>query len=318
MNLLTLATHTSLDIEINTLKRTSNPYNNELEENNNKKIKKENLKGKELERMEDISSTIDQYVQTSNCIIKDISIPSDVQRLCKDPYGFFDEFHAFAKKKKSLEPLPFNSHLLGLSYCSCHPKEIREPLEELVVERMTEQHLKDKEITVVSVGPGAAYQELVYMAKLANAGFSKIRFVFIDRWLKEDYSSANACYDHFKSFCRQEMPGITFKFHTFTHLKNYTSTLKKQKSIFLQPHLLLLIDLGGCKVEEKNLNDYSFSLLSYQNIITRDTVIGFTSRIYTMLIKEWRLNAVSCQYDGNHCLSHIQLHRKEFSISPPL
>ena len=82
--------------------------------------------------------------------------------------------------------------------------ELRVALEGSAIDLLKQSYSLDRLVTIVSVGPGGAYQELVFIAKLAQAGFKKLLLVLID--------PADVMVGALSCFCDKHLPQCQIQF----------------------------------------------------------------------------------------------------------
>jgi hypothetical protein len=229
---------------------------------------------------------------------------SVVHRLCTDPYQFYKEikFSAAASKIDSLK-------LFRLCVCPNLNNVSREKLENHAMGLLSQSCATSLPLTIVSVGPGGCYQELVYLAKLANAGYKQINLVLIE---PENLSSHLAT---LSVFCKQNFPACTVNIIKFDDLEQYKNFFTS--SGLAKPNLLLLLDIDENFVNGKNLPDYSFELLQSNGMLEPKTVISYSIRPV-----EPNVNGVffpkffSCSYESSSSLNNIQSNRIEGLVHP--
>ena len=205
--------------------------------------------------------------------------PYLANELCNNPYPFYESrvtsFHRF--------PRLISPELLSLRLCHCHKLvgSARVFLEGNAIELLEQTHPKDKPLTVVSVGPGGCYQEFVYLAKLAKAGYKKIRLILIDPQVMPVESFRNLFENH--------LPESSFRVVHYRSLDQYRAAAHGS------PDLLLLLDLSDVpyNVNGQMLQDYAFSFLHQNHLLTKKSVIA-----YSNVVNENVARVACCSYDG--------------------
>lgn len=210
-------------------------------------------------------------------------------RLCADPYQLYQEL----RKPGSV---PISSCLLALRLCLCG-KVVgtgRQFLEENSISLLEKSHSKDSLLTLVSVGAGKCYQELIYLAKLIHAGYQQIQVVLIDH---NDIPK-----NSLDQFCKRFLKQCKINIIQYRSLKEYAASCQRQSH--LKPNLLLLLDITdkAYNVNNRPLPDYAFTLLKDQQFITENTVIAH-SMFSLKVIKEPVFSVVPtasyiCAYAG--------------------
>jgi hypothetical protein len=109
-----------------------------------------------------------------------MDIASQIDLLWKNPYLLYEKIVEARRPGQSIFPLIPALVFLGLCNCPKMPVSLRLNLEESSIHLLSQTHPKNAPITVLSVGPGHAYQELVYLAKLAHVGYKRITLMLID------------------------------------------------------------------------------------------------------------------------------------------
>lgn len=147
--------------------------------------------------------------------------------------------------------------------------DLRTKLENKSIELLQQTYpFKETIINVVSIGPGGLYQELVYLAKLAKAGYKQIRLIAID--------PAPIFIGALDFSCEQFIPAkITIE--QFSSLDDFIE--KSNQDSTLLPDLLLLIDLTDdkYKTHDQLLSNYSFDQLFQHNLLKNNTVISYST-----------------------------------------
>ena len=227
------------------------------------------------------------------------------ERLCNDPYQFFAEVKT--ANRNINEPFPFDVALRFLNICPCKKMDdsLRLKLEDCSIDLLKQFHPKDTQITIVSVGPGGAYQELVYLAKLVHAGYN-IQLVLID--------PAAVMVGALDKFCKDHLPG-NIDIIKYDSLELYIAEAGINQSLW--PDLFLLIDLTdkSYEIKHQTLTDYAFQLFQFNGLIKPKTVISYS--IVTKIIEQpeqyFTPKAICCSYDGSSNLSEIKSNRNEFA-----
>jgi hypothetical protein len=227
-----------------------------------------------------------------------------IYRLCHNPYQFYKEIQELRGQLPRTTDMDFNPYLLFLKVCPCKKmdNDLRVALEDSATDLLKQYYPLDSVITIVSVGPGGAYQELVFIAKLVQAGFKKLLLVLID--------PADVMVGALSRFCDEHLPQCHIEFYKYNKLEDYYQTAINQEN--LKPNLLL-IDLTDdrFKIENKTLNDYCFHLLQEKQLFKVGTVIAYSA--FEIGFKKFTIKAICCSYDENSSeLQNIKLNRKEF------
>lgn len=246
---------------------------------------------------------------TQSSILNDCSqhrsppVDSIIQRLCTDPYQFYEEIQL----SDVTDPI---SSLQLFKLCDCPNLDgvTREKLENHALGLLSQSCPTSLPITIVSVGPGSCYQELVYLAKLAKAGYKQINLVLIE---PENLSSH---LPKLHVFCQQNLPACTVNIIKFDDLEQYKNFSTSSNSA--KPNLLLLLDIDENFVNGKHLPDYSFELLQSNGILQPKTVISYSIRPKS-LHGVYFPKFFSCSYDGSSSsLNNIQSKRIEGLVHP--
>lgn len=229
--------------------------------------------------------------------------PYEIQRLRQDPYKFFAEVQA-AKKELHLFHFPFHSSLLFLQVCPCKKlsSEMREQLERTSISLIDQTHPKHTPITIVSIGPGGAYQELVYLAKL---NYKQVTLILVD--------PANVMVGALDVFCKKKLPESSITIIKYNKLDDYIKEAIKQEN--LKPDLLLLLDLTDKKyeVDKQKLSDYAFHTLKGNGLVKNGSIIAYST--LDIVDSQFIPKAVCCSYDGSNELVEIKQDRREFTDS---
>lgn len=140
---------------------------------------------------------------------------------------------------------------------------------------------KENSLTLVSVGAGGLYQELVYLAQLAQAGYQKIRFIGIDQTLLPLASLEEACKAFIPSSTEITIENRQTDGQPFS-LDAYVQQAKQDETF--QPDLLLLIDLTDdqYKVSSQLLSDYAFGQFLTNQLLKADKTVICHSALETI------------------------------------
>lgn len=198
------------------------------------------------------------------------------REICKDPYRFYDRIQAagqdFSAYNYLSETATFRLGLGFFKLCPCKkaPPPLRIALENAVIDQMQKIHRnKSAPITIVSVGAGGFYQEVVYLVKLVEAGYEKITFIAIDS--DPAHSGMSALSD----FCKEGLKSKVDAEHPlYLSLESYQEEAKKDSC--LKPDLMLCIDLSDERfnVDGKPLADHAFSFFQRKGILREKTIIA--------------------------------------------
>jgi len=180
------------------------------------------------------------------------------------PYDFFLNFN-----DPSLDCPELLSHgLEDLDLCGCEklPASLRIFLENHVVKALNGTLSKNSLLTIVSVGPGECYQELVYLAKCAYAGYNRIQLILIDKEPVPIAALTQACHTYLSPF------NISLAY--YPSLENYQEEVSAQNH--LKPNLLLLLDITDeeYEINGMQLPEHCFQFFNQNNLFNENTVIA--------------------------------------------
>jgi hypothetical protein len=226
-------------------------------------------------------------------------------RLTKEPFVFHDEIRSEEKyfdetqTKGQILAADFNFIYLRLCPCLKMPRPLRSWLEDRSIALLSHLHAPSKEsLTVVSVGPGEGYQELVCLAKLVDAGYKKIIVVLIDPGPVLDRILRGVCQRHLSQSTIDVLP-------QYRSLESYAQEARQSAS--LRPDLLLMIDLTDeqYRVGRKLLTEHAFEVLRETECLKCGTVIAYSEH------PNPDPKAIFCSYDGSPMLSAVEQNRNE-------
>ncbi|MCC6127775.1 MAG: hypothetical protein IT584_01040 [Chlamydiae bacterium] len=239
--------------------------------------------------------------------------------LCDDPYGFYERIQAAKSTSSQAEKHSFfrnyDQALRFFTLCSCKKMtpSLRIDLENAVVAKMQEIHPdKIAPITVVSVGAGGLYQEIVYLAKLVNAGYEKVIFIAIDSDPTRPLMGALLI------FCKEALKDkVDAEQSIYPSLESYQEEAKEHPH--LKPDLLLCIDLSDERfnVKGKPLPDCAFSLLQQNGILKEKTIIAhsFLEEFSERRSVRFICKAACVQNTlGEESLHALQQRKREFQL----
>ncbi|KAF3361887.1 hypothetical protein PHSC3_001569 [Chlamydiales bacterium STE3] len=192
--------------------------------------------------------------------------PPEFDRLCNEPYEFYQEIEKVIKNKTRFRFHP-SFHFLKLCLCAKMNSDLRLKLEKDSIKLLKQTHpARESTISVVSVGAGGLYQELVYLAKLAKAGYKHLRLIAIDPALVSIGALDGACKDL--------IPAKITIDDQYTSLENYIQKATQDKT--LHPDLLLLIDLTDStyNINSQLLSDYAFDQFYHHDLLKQGTVVS--------------------------------------------
>lgn len=181
-------------------------------------------------------------------------------KMCNEPYKFYMEL------QQSQQSVP--SFLAFAKLCNCYKLTAtgRIFLEETAINSLKKTHPKDNPLSLVSVGPGGCYQEMIYLAKLANAGYKKIHLTLLEK--------DSIPLTKLSKFCKTYLKTTKVQIVQFSSLENYATEAMQVKT--LQPNLLLLLDLTDEKYNVKGvpLPKYAYRTFRSANILQLNTLIA--------------------------------------------
>lgn len=154
--------------------------------------------------------------------------------------------------------------LLDLRICRCgriSPQQ-RAQLENAAIDAIKAQHAPDTCIKIVSVGSGGCYQELVYLSRLAKAGYWNFQLVLIE--------PQKVPLESLRAVCLKYLPKCNFQAVHYPSLESYKQNASQKK-----PSLLLLLDLTEEKyyINKNPLPDHCFKLFHDNQLMENNTVI---------------------------------------------
>jgi hypothetical protein len=180
------------------------------------------------------------------------------------PYEFFLNFN-----DPSLDCPEFLSHgLEDLDVCGCEklPASLRIFLEKQAIEALNSTLSKDSLLTIVSIGPGQCYQELVYLAKCAYAGYNQIQLVLIDKEPVPIEALTQACHTYLSQY------DINIVY--YQSLESFQVAVAAQNH--LKPNLVLMLDITEeeYEIDGTQLPEYCFQFFNQNNLFNENTVIA--------------------------------------------
>lgn len=148
-------------------------------------------------------------------------------------------FDYFIEKGHKLYPeSEFRSKFHMIGECLCKPIDFRNKLEDATIKLVTETFKdKTKSFTVVSVGSGGAFQELVFTSKLLKQGFENINLILIDPIYEQQ-----KIMKELEEFKEKYFENRNVNFTLYNKLSEYISDTKRNNESI---QLFLLIDLDG-------------------------------------------------------------------------
>ncbi|MBS0623196.1 MAG: hypothetical protein JSS62_01080 [Verrucomicrobia bacterium] len=166
--------------------------------------------------------------------------------------------------------------LKQLNLCSCFKinTQQRLVLEETSI-RYFQKHCSPTELlTIVSVGSGGCYQELVYLAKLAQAGFTHLQFVFI-----ENNNEWDSSFDAVRELSYHNLSHCHVKLVKYTSINDYVMAAQDDTS--LKAHLLLLLDISDSQyaIHGMPLFRHSFNLLQSRLLLLEGALINYSNSV---------------------------------------
>jgi hypothetical protein len=202
--------------------------------------------------------------------LQNLSDLDPIYALQNRPYPFLNIIRKIRNYIIEYNPSPNSFHLdpdlFFLDICLC-PKlngPLRFQLEDSCIQLLNiSHHNKNEPMTVVSVGPGKCYQELIYVAKLVNQKYEKINLILIDPNMRVLLLSAKL-----NSFCQHHFKGtsavtITYCESLESYVKRFnTENLSQDQRTSLMPDLLLLLDLTDKEFQVNGLPlpEYAYGL----------------------------------------------------------
>lgn len=236
-----------------------------------------------------------------------------LEQFTKAPYAFYDRMlngehepwpidtivdvpRGFRAMFDSVAQVP--SGKLGIYLCPCNhaPRELRGQLEEESIQLLKNSHPPEKQkkpITITSIGPGGAFQEIVYVAKLMQEGYKKINLVLIDpkepniqgleqiftilfgpnrvaiRYYQSRQMYVEKTAKHFKNLCdRQVDLLLLIDLDDYPVLAGASFKKFNEENLFKENALVALTDRGKGKVcRVQNLRNFDFDF--FQNVGAR-------------------------------------------------
>ncbi len=195
------------------------------------------------------------------------------------------------------------------SLCPCYKlnAESRVKLEKSALNLLEQRIDKTSLLTIVSVGPGNCFQEIVYLAKLAMAGYKHIQLVLID---PIDTSTEEI---GLADFIKNYIPECHVRIVKYDSLTDYLKQVKTNRS--LKPALLLMLDLANYKVGNSLLADHAYDLFHKEKILNANTVICYSTE--EQIGNRYFPKAFSCTYDEKSSnLSQIHSNKTEIAVHP--
>jgi len=307
-----------------TTNQTVEPYPTKNSEKGDKRIEElssialaqTSLTTKKLINQATLLTNLDPYT------LQELSTLSILNELCDDPYRLYDNLD-------KLLPL-INPALLDLRMCRCGKmsSQLRASIENSAIECLLSSRDPSALLTIVSVGSGGCYQELVYLARLSKAGYCNIQLVVIE--------PKPVPLQSFASVCQTYLPHSKINVICYPTVRDYQENP-------IKPNLLLLLDLldNSCKVNGKLLLNYSFEALHNSHILQKNTVVAWNvleeneelkndpkkeslfSIGYCGLYSEADVNLSKFfqkKVAGSHCIlgnSQLPPYQRDFSVKNP-
>lgn len=169
-----------------------------------------------------------------------------------------------------LDDEKFKLDFPNLNICRCIEYGCRSNLEKTVIDQMEKYYPdKEKELTVVSMGVGECFQELVYLAKLVQAGYKKIHLVTID------HSQATLrSIEDLKKFKNRFIQTAEINITHYSKADQYQQEALVKK---VPVNLLLMIDLEVViSLTPPSIVDHAF--LEIRPRVSEGTIIAYTSK----------------------------------------
>lgn len=172
----------------------------------------------------------------------------------------------------------FSEAFPSLHECRCLQMDelARSILEMKTIEETIKLFPQEKPLTLVSVGCGGCFQELIYMIKLVMAGYTRIEMVLIDS--HEDQERIREAVKSLQEFYEKHLlqlptaPQITFCL--FSSIDSYHKQTEKQPS--LKADIMLGIDLQGEKANGQNFARECIATFTSQKLLKTRSLVVFT------------------------------------------
>lgn len=213
-------------------------------------------------------------------------------KMCTQPYQFYTELQQLQQTAPS--------YLTFAKLCNCYKLTAtgRIFLEDTAVNLLKQFHAKQKPLTIVTVGPGGCYQEMVYLTKLAKAGYNEIQLILLER--------RQIPLDELSEFCNTSLKGTKVQITQFTSIEAYAHESVQLPR--LQPNLLLMLDLSDEKynVQGMRLPDYAFQTFETAGILPAPTVIAHS--VFKQIPNRRSVRTAICSvYDReSHTLAEVK------------
>lgn len=172
----------------------------------------------------------------------------------------------------------FSEEFPCLHECRCLQMDelARSILEMKTIEEALKFFPREKPLTLVSVGCGGCFQELIYMIKLILAGYTQIEMVLIDSHESQEEikGAVKNLQEFYEKYLSQLPSAPQIKFCFFSSLANYQAHVEKKPS--LKADIMLGIDLQGEKAHGQPLNRECIASFTSQKLLQSRSLVVFT------------------------------------------
>jgi len=190
--------------------------------------------------------------------------PAFIQKqLCENPYHFY----AYRKELLKNAPEVLGSDKLHVCPCARVKATDRTRTERATMDLVQHFHPTDHPFTIVSVGAGNCYQELVHIAKLHAAGYKDLHLVVIDK--------ERMPIEELRRFCDTNLPPCHIQISAYASLEAYESAASGSQNN-LKPNLLLLMDLSHIKVGKNSLLTHAFEAFQTNDLLHPNAVVAYS------------------------------------------
>jgi hypothetical protein len=209
-----------------------------------------------------------------------------------------------ADKYKVVEDVRFTQAYPELSLCKCFPEKVRTCLEVKALPRASALYPRDEPLEIVSFGSGGCLQELIYLSRMQDMGFSKLSVTLIDGKYRTDQNSP----DQLRQFAERELENRV-EVNAHENLLAYLKERDRKVSA-----LIMMIDLanyyeqfevGGVK-KKGRLIDYGLNMCLGAEFFPENSLLVYNAKerqqkdiLHTLTIKERRTYYVPEMFDLN-------------------
>lgn len=234
------------------------------------------------------------------------SLTPDDLKLCllEEPYNTYRKIKTYLTECQGRY---INNRLLVnfcfLTVCPCVkvPDDFRMFLEGNSIKLLSSP--PERSITIVSIGSGGCYQELIYLVKLSDKSYNTIKLILIDNKIIPPLGVID-------NLCKELLTSSTVTCIHYKTIEAYTKSA--QDDISLKPDLLLAIDLTDKQFRIGGIpfSEYAYNKLREMDMLKPDTVIAHSTSYGHVLTSRMTIEAICGLAKNGQILSQIEEKQK--------